>query len=102
MVKIDAKDIIGMTKEGFDMVTGGDIPDPDGLIVGAGDEEAGIGGEGEVGDALVVAEEFVEERESGIGWVAGIGAGGFVGGGGGEKVAVGGEFDGGDGAFVGG
>lgn len=102
MVKIDVKDIIGMIKEGFDMVIGGDILDFDGFIVGVGDEEVGIGGEGEVGDVLVVVEEFVEERESGIGWVVGIGVGGFVGGGGGEKVVVGGEFDGGDGVFVGG
>lgn len=36
----------------------------------------------------------------GIGVSEAISAEGFVGGGGGEETAVGGEFDGGDGAFV--
>lgn len=59
---------------------------------------AGIGGEGEVGDALTVAGEGLEGSESGCG----VGYGGFVCGAGGEEFSVGGEFDGGDCAFVGG
>lgn len=60
---------------------------------------AGVGREGEVGNALVMAMEFLESRE-----VAGGGpdAKGFIGGGRAQEVAVGGEFDGGNRAFVGG
>lgn len=80
-------------------MAGGGVPNFDGFVVGSGGEEAGIGGEGEVGNALVVAVEVVEKGERGGG--EGEDCGGFVGGGGGEEVAVGGEFDGGDCAFVG-
>ena len=56
-----------MTMEGLDVGPSGDIPEAEGLVVGGGDEEARVGGEGEVGDALVVAMEVVERSEGGAG-----------------------------------
>lgn len=77
-------------------MAGGDVPNLDGFVVGGGGEVAGVGGEGDVGEAESVAGEDVDGGEGG----GGVGAGGVVGGGSGEESAVVGEFDGGDGAFV--
>lgn len=74
----------------------GHVPDAYGFVVGGGGDVTGVGGECDVGDALVVADEFVEEGAGGCG----PGAGGLVGGGGGDEGSVVGEFDAGDGAFV--
>lgn len=52
---------------------------------------AGVGREGEVRNALVVAMEFLESREVARG---GPGAKGFIGGGRTQEEAVGGELDG--------
>ena len=83
------------------MLTGGNIPDSDSLVVGGGGDEARVGRKGDVRDALVVARKFMGEGERRVAG-AGIGpsAASLVGGGGGEQAAVAGEFDGGDGAFV--
>uniref|UniRef100_A0A7N0ZSF4 Uncharacterized protein n=1 Tax=Kalanchoe fedtschenkoi TaxID=63787 RepID=A0A7N0ZSF4_KALFE len=69
------------------------------LVVGGG-QEAGVGSEGQVGDAVGVAGEVAEEGEGGGGGVEGVDVDGLVHRGRGEKAAVGGEFDGGDGALV--
>ncbi|GKC91249.1 hypothetical protein Tco_1151898 [Tanacetum coccineum] len=85
-----------MSCKGFDKLTGGDVPNLDGFVVGGGGEVASVGGERDVGEAEEVAEEDVEGGEGD----GGVGFGGFVGGGSGEQSVVVGELDGGDGAFV--
>lgn len=83
------------------MLASRNIPDSDGLIVGGGGDEAGVGGEGDVGDALVVAGKFMGEGKRGFAG-AGVGpsAASLVTGGGSQEAAIAGEFDGGDGALV--
>lgn len=81
------------------------VPEAEGLVVGGGDEEAGVGGEGEVRHALLVPRVLLHRGEGeAIGVGVGVGEAvcseSLVGRGGGEEAAVGGEFDGGDGALV--
>jgi hypothetical protein len=102
-VKADAKHIIGVPVKGFDGGPSCDVPEAEGFVVGGRDNEAGIRGEGKVGDALFVAVEVMERSDWGSGRTRGgegIGFDGFVSGGRAEETAVGGEFDGGDGGFV--
>lgn len=93
-IKVDAEDIVGVAVEGFDQRTSGNVPETERFVVGSRNKEPGVGGEGDVGDALVVAGVFMDRSESGSGGGERIGTEGFVGGGGGEEAAVGGEFDG--------
>lgn len=86
-----------MALESFDLGAGGDVPEANGLVVGSRDKETGVGREGNIGDALLVALKFMERskrRSRRIGGGKGIGPEGFVSGGGSEKAAVGREFDG--------
>lgn len=93
-IKVDAEDIVGVAVEGFDQRTSGNVPETERFVVGSRNKEPGVGGEGDVGDALVVAGVFMDRSESGSGGGERVGTEGFVGGGGGEEAAVGGEFDG--------
>ena len=56
-----------MPPEGLDAVTGGGVPDAEGAVVGGGADVVRIRGPGEVGDALGVGGEAVEEGEVGGG-----------------------------------
>lgn len=92
-----------MPVKGFDDGPSCDVPEAEGFVVGGRDNEAGIRGEGKVGDALFVAMEVMERSDWGTGRIRrgeGIGFDGFVSGGRAEKTAIGGEFDGGNGGFV--
>lgn len=96
-VEVDAEGIVCVAMEGLEAGPCGDVPEAEGLVVRGGGEEAGVGGDGEVRDTLLVALEVVGGGEGG----GGVSDDGGVGGGGGEEAAVGGELDGGEGAFVG-
>lgn len=97
-VEVDAEDEVGVAAEGLDAVSGGGegVPDAEGAVVGGGADVVGVGGPGEVGDAVGVAGEAGAEGE-------GFGVPddqGFVEGGGGEEGAVVGELHAGDGSGV--
>lgn len=56
-VEVDTEDEVGVATEGFDAVGGACVPDADGFVVGGGADVVGVGGPGEVGDAVGVADE---------------------------------------------
>ncbi|KOM33524.1 hypothetical protein LR48_Vigan01g308000 [Vigna angularis] len=104
-VEIDAEDKVSVALQRLYKGPRRHVPEAEGLVVGGGDEEAGVGGEGEVRHALLVPRVLLHrgEREAvgvGVGVREAVGSKSLVGGGGGEEAAIGGEFDGGDGAFV--
>ena len=85
-----------MAHEGFKAGSGLNVPNFDRAVVGSRADVAGVGGEGNVGNPLLMVGKLGTEGEIG----SGVKAYGFVGGSGGDESAVGGEFDGGNRALV--
>lgn len=56
-VEIDGGDGIGMRGKDLETPGGLDVPDPDGLVEGAGDEGVAVGAEGGAEDVVGVAVE---------------------------------------------
>lgn len=55
--EVDAEDPVGVALERLDALGGACGPDADGTVVGGGADVGGVGGPGEVADALGVAGE---------------------------------------------
>lgn len=53
--EVDAEDPVRVALEGFDALGGACVPDAEGAVVGGGADVGGVGGPGEVADALRVA-----------------------------------------------
>lgn len=67
-VEVNAENGVGVAAEGLDTVaSAGGVPDAEGAVVGGGADVVGVGGPGEVGDAVGMAGEAVEEGEGGGG-----------------------------------
>lgn len=68
-VEVHAEDQVVVTAEGLDALAGGGacVPDAEGSIVRGGADVVGVGGPGEVGNALGVTHEAADERQSGGG-----------------------------------
>lgn len=80
--------MISVATEGFQAKAGGNVPEAEGFVIGGGNEESGVGREGEVGNPQFVAGEFVERGENVIVGVIvdfdliggdGVGSDGFIG-----------------------
>lgn len=54
--EIDAEDKVGVTAEGFEALGGEGVPDAESAVVGGGADVVRVGGPGEVGDAVGVAD----------------------------------------------
>lgn len=104
-VEVDAEHVVGVTVEGLYEGPSGNVPEAEGLVVGGGDKEPRVGGEGEVGDALLVTLVLLHRRQAkavgvGVGVREAVGAEGLVGGGRRQKTPVGGELHRRDGTLV--
>lgn len=88
-IEIDGRDGIGVSRQDSEALTRLDIPDADGLVEGARDEEVGVGVEVEAEGVVGVAPESGERG----GRLEVPEAERLVVGGGGEEAAVGGEGD---------
>lgn len=56
-VKIDAEDEVGVAAESFDAFGGACSPNAEGAVVRSGADVGGVGGPGQVGDAVGVTDE---------------------------------------------
>lgn len=66
-IEIDTEHKAGVTAEGLHALAGGGacVPDAEGTVVGGGADVVRVGGPGEVGDALGVTKEALDEGEGG-------------------------------------
>ena len=58
--KTDGKDEVFVSNQSFDALTSEDIPDDDGAVIRGTGQFSGIWGPGDVGDALVMANELAD------------------------------------------
>lgn len=96
MVVVEAEDVVGVAGEGFDKASSSNVPYAGGFVVGGGGDIPGVGGEGEVGEALLMPFELVEKGA----FRYGPNPGGLVRRGGAKEAPIIGELNRRNGAFV--